>query len=163
MRISSMFSIVLLAFLFTTTSCKKEETCNCIEDTDYLLFGHFYGECMGESCIEIFKLTDEALFEDTVDQYPSSQSGYEGNFVPLDHATFTQVADLINQVPDALFNETEVVIGMPDAGDWGGFYVEVHRDGNVRFWLIDTMRGNIPEYLHDFTTAIENAIVAIND
>ena len=73
------------------------------------------------------------------------------------------MSDLINQVPEALLDEPNGVIGMPDAGDWGGYYVEVRRDGVVQFWLIDTMEGNIPEFLHSFNEKVRAAITAIND
>ncbi len=164
MRISQLFGLLIAVTLMSTTACKKD-SCNCLpsSDTDYLVFGHFYGECIGEQCIEIFKLTDEALFEDTQDKYPSSQSAYEGTFEALPEATFNEVSDLINQVPEALLNEPNGVIGMPDAGDWGGYYIEVQRDGVVQFWLIDTMEDNIPAFLHDFNEQVRTAITAIND
>ncbi len=162
MRITHLFSLSLFIVMMTTTACEKE-SCNCLEQIDYLVFGQFAGECMGEQCIEIFKLTDAALFEDTQDKYPSNQAPYEGTFVALPSTTFDEVADLINQVPAALLDEPNGTIGMPDAGDWGGYYVEVRRDGNIQFWLIDTMKDNIPEFLHDFNDKIKAAITTINE
>jgi len=37
-----------------------------------------------------------------------------------------------------LFFETAKVIGQPDAGDWGGLYVEIKCVGEpVQYWFID--------------------------
>ena len=35
----------------------------------------------------------------------------------------------MDEFPSALLDETEVVIGMPDAGDWGGLYIEYKSGG----------------------------------
>ena len=85
---SNIFKTVslLLLLLFMAQSCKKDtepaSLMSCSES--YILFGHFYGECLGEECIEIFRICENKLFEDSNDQYPSAQGeGYNGNFQEL--------------------------------------------------------------------------------
>lgn len=56
-------------------------TSGCIDNlgpskSGYIIFGHFYGECLGEKGIEIFTLEDDKLFEDSNDRYPSSTGFY---------------------------------------------------------------------------------------
>jgi hypothetical protein len=69
--------LILLCLPLTfLISCKKDNA--AIPPSDYLIFGHFYGECSGERCIEIFKLEKDKLFEDKADQYPNYDAFYEG-------------------------------------------------------------------------------------
>ena len=76
--------------------------------------------CMGEQCVEIFRLEKDKLFEDTKDLYPSRIDFYDGNYVQLSKQKFNDSKDLTNYFPTELLNETDTVIGQPDAGDWGG-------------------------------------------
>ena len=159
--------MILLSGL-VITGCEKTEEQPFVEtENGYFIFGHFYGECIGEGCVEIYKIEDEKLFEDSNDIYPLGTAmgpdPYPGNFQVLDQASYQEVAHLPDELPSQLFSETEAVLGQPDAGDWGGYYIE-HSDGTVvRKWAIDTMKDNIPAYLHDFTDKIQQAIAAINN
>ena len=150
--------IALLILSACEDESKKAET-----TADYIVFGHFYGECGGEQCVEIFKLTKDQLFEDSNDTYPSSDHVYNGNFHSLDQQKFELVKDLVNHIPQDLLSVTDKVIGAPDAGDWGGIYFEISHDGEHKYWLIDKMEGNLPEYLRPFVEEIGSSISAIND
>jgi hypothetical protein len=134
-----------------------------VDYSDYILFGHFFGECGGEECIEIFKLTDKSLYEDILDWYPVSTKPYDGIYKLCDHSLFEKVKDLKTKMPDDLLKEEAVVIGQPDAGDWGGIYFEISSKGIRHFWLIDEMESNLPEYLVPFVTEIEAKIYLINN
>ena len=96
--------------LFILTSCEKDANLE-LSTSDYLIFGHFYGKCVGEQCIEIFKLENEKLFEDTKGQYPNSGEFYEGIWVQLSQQKFIDTKDLTKYFPTDLLNETEKVIG----------------------------------------------------
>ena len=65
------------------------------------------------------------------------------------------------EVPSELTKENEVVIGMPDAGDWGGIYLEIMEGSEKRFWLIDKMEYNLPDYLKPFVAKVNDAIEAV--
>lgn len=127
--------------------------------SDYLIFGHFYGECVSEGCIEIFKIADGKVFEDTLDRYPViDELPHPTNFVRLSDDKFQKVKFIVERFPKELFEEKTIYIGQPDVCDWGGFYVETNIGGVSRYWLIDMKESNLPEYLRDFTHSMNDAI-----
>ncbi|GGG31426.1 hypothetical protein [Hymenobacter glacieicola] len=140
------------------TACTKDEVA-----PDTLVFGQFYGECAGERCIEIYQLTPRArtLAEDTQDKYPSFTSPYQGQFVARSATDYAKVSDLPDLIPAKLLAESAHVIGQPDAGDWGGYYVELNDHGTRRFWLIDTQKQNIPAYLHPLVDTLQSRIAQL--
>lgn len=148
--------IVGLAVIFST-SCKKK---NGLESTqsDYLVFGHFYGMCAGEMCVETFKLTDVSLFEDTIDDY----SGQNLVFVQLANDKFEEVNDLMDFFPAQLLNETKEVLGCPDCADGGGLYIKHMENGTLKSWRIDQSKDNVPSYLHGFMDQVNERIALIN-
>lgn len=167
------FDFVLVLFVMTLFlgACDKENTLNEDETPDttvkegHLIFGHFYGECFGEGCVEIFKIENDQLFEDSNDTYPTIYpmgDFYDGDFTALDNAKFELVEDLVDAFPSALLDETEKQIGIPDAGDWGGLYIEYDFDGVHQYWLLDQMKSNVPDYLHEFIDKVNDKISIIN-
>lgn len=154
----TLFIIILLGF----ASCSQEDNQPRAE-TDHMLFGHFYGFCHGEQCIEIFKLTETQLLEDTLDQYPSYEAPYNGDFIALDDAKFDLVKSLADSIPEELFTEQSNVIGSPDASDGGGIYVAIVRGAEAQFWLIDQFVTNQPLYLQSFVAQVNESISLINN
>ena len=130
-----------------------------LNETNYLIFGHFYGFCIGESCVEIFKLTDEKLYEDTTDNY----SGEDLNFIQLGNDKFEQVKDLADIFPNQLLTDNTSTFGCPDCADGGGLFIQYSENGNIKSWRIDQVEGNVPAYLHDFMDAVNEKIGIIND
>jgi len=153
----------MLILLALTVSCSDFDDSFDLEKDEYLIFGHFYGECYGEGCIEVFKLKDKMLSEDTIDKYPGSIDFYEGNFEVLDQELFEAVRDITTFFPAGLLNEDDRVLGMPDAGDWGGLYIEYNRNGTRQFWLLDQKKDNVPSYLHGFIDLVNEKIRYINN
>ena len=153
----------IICILLILTSCEHNELVESGSTSDYILFGHFYGFCQGEKCIEIFKLTTTALYEDTNDKYPNQSKPYEGAFQQLDQSLFEKVKDLASKVPQELLATDSGVIGQPDAGDWGGLYFEISVHGKKQYWLMDKMKTNLPDYLRPFAADIESSITLIND
>lgn len=131
-----------------------------LSDSSYIIFGHFYGMCQGENCVETFKLTPESLFEETTDQYAFDLES--ANFVLLPDSILEKVKSLRNNIPSQLLSTTEEIIGQPDAGDWGGLYFGIVTPEKTQLWKIDKMRSNLPEYLIPFADDIEAAIAEIN-
>lgn len=151
----------ILIFLVTTvlfTACNSDDD-KVIETADYLIFGHYYGMCVGESCVEIFKLTDTKLYEDTNDNYNLDNL----NFRELDHATFEKVKSLISAVPQELLTDETSVLGCPDCADGGGLYVQLSQKGTLYTWNIDQVKENVPEYLHNFMDEVNAKIAVINN
>ena len=156
-RKPTLFLVLALIFLsFSTNSCKKDTL--ILSDSDYLIFGHFYGECMGEGCVEIFRLEKDQLLEDTRDIYPNGTDFYQGDYTLLSQEKFQAVKELTDHFPQGLLEETEKVIGQPDAGDWGGLYIEYNSGGIRKFWLVDQMKSNLPVKYHDFIDQVNDKI-----
>lgn len=159
------YGLLLSMLAFGSVGCEKECDCAGTGEFEYMVFGHFYGECAGEGCVEIYKLTDAALYEDLTDVYPNSQTPYDGQYTLLSDAKFQLTKDLIYAFPEALYAEPNNVVGMPDAGDWGGIYVEMkfkNEPGLTGFWLLDQMESNMPEAYNDFVDLINEKIAQIN-
>lgn len=140
--------------------------CGCSSDdgkpsneNDYLIFGHFYGFCFGEECIEIFKLTNTKLYEDTEDSYALNNF----NFEEKENEKFNLVKDLVDFIPEDLLSEKDDVTGCPDCSDGGGIYIEYSKNGIIKSWRIDNFKQNIPEYLHDFMDKVDEKISLINN
>ncbi len=142
-------------------SCEHDDIKE-IAPINYIVFGHFYGECFGEQCVELYKLTDTALYEDTADRF-SNCTDYKGNFKLLDDALFQKVKALAQKIPQDLIVTNQQTIGQPDAGDWGGLYFEIRNEGMCQFWLIDKMKTNLPEWLIPLAVEIERDIELINN
>jgi hypothetical protein len=154
-----VFSAIFLAvLLFSISSCKQDPPAYAAID-NYLIFGHFYGLCVGEGCVEIFMLTDKMLYEDLNDNYlPANFS-----FTELSSDKFEQVKNLVDSIPPQLLNETKDVFGCPDCADQGGLYIEYAKDGNVNSWRIDQSKNATPAYLHDFMDLVNQKIYQINN
>ncbi len=135
-----------------------------LEKNEFLIFGEYAGFCVGESCVEIFKIENGKLYEDFKDLYPSAQeTGYLGEYSLLSNAKYELAIDLIHQFPGELKENVNLVIGMPDAYDQGGIYVEIMEGDKTYYWLIDRDTRNIPEYLHDWVNLVQERIDQINN
>ncbi|GAA4000530.1 hypothetical protein GCM10022408_09530 [Hymenobacter fastidiosus] len=152
------YSLLLGTLLAATfTGCEQEKVS---PDGGYLVVGRYYGECIGESCIDIFKIDTvaERLYEDTADTYPSSERPYEGRYQLKSQPLYEQVRVLPQHVPAQLLTQPTGIVGQPDFADGGGYYVEVSAAGQRKFWLIDTQKNNIPVYLHAFVDELDAKI-----
>lgn len=149
--------LTLLIAITMTTSCNKDSI--TLNEQNYLVFGHFYGMCAGEGCVETYKLTDMKLYEDLIDDY----SGQNLEFVELENETFAQVNDLVDFFPNQLLSEEETVFGCPDCSDGGGLFIQYSDNGNLKSWRIDQFQNNVPSYLHAFIDQVNEAIVLINN
>ncbi len=159
MRITIQFIIAF--FVVLVSACDRNPA--GFSGNSYLVFGHFYGECFGELCVEIFKIQNEQLYEDTLDNYPTvSNLPHVTDYRQRSSDEYDKIKHLQVLIPELLFEESSILIGQPDAGDWGGFYVETDQSGEKRYWLIDKMKSNIPEYLYEFTDSLDAAISGLN-
>lgn len=150
---------ILCLLIITLCSCKKDSVIP--STSDYIIFGHFYRECAGEQCIEIFRLEQNRLLEDTKDSYPNSSSFYNGNYKSLTNQKFNDAKELLNFFPNDLLTEINPVIGQPDAGDGGGLYIEYNYNGTRKFWLLDQKKSNVPSKYHNFIDKVNEKIKLI--
>lgn len=150
---------ILIALLsFNCMACTKEDKSESSDN--YYIFGHFYGECNGEACIETFKLTDTQVFEDKEDLYSNGSNTHQGVFEVLSSTKFDLVKDLGQYFPPSLLTDDRTIIGQPDAGDWGGLYIEYNQDGINKSWTLDQMKSNVPEEYYTFIDTV-NAKIAL--
>jgi hypothetical protein len=145
--------ILGLGILFIS-SCNKDNETAATAETKFLIFGHFYGECIGESCVQTYKLTDTKLYVDLAKNY----NGNDLNFQKMDESKFNQVANLKADFPIQLLDETESVIGCPDCRDQGGIFIQYSNNGIIKSWRIDNDKTAIPTYLHPFMEKVNDKI-----
>lgn len=151
----SFFYTVLVLTLFSLSSCKKEKEKS---PGDYLIFGRFYGFCMGELCIETYKLDAANLYEDLNDNY----SGAPFDFVQLGAEKFEETKDLINYFPNELLAQPDSTFGCPDCADQGGILISYYANEELKTWRVDNNRSAVPSYLHAFMDKIDDKIDLIN-
>lgn len=147
------YTVLAMLALGFFSSCEKDDA-DISGKGDYLIFGTFYGECWGEGCVDIFKLENDRLLEDKRDMYPGSDFYPFDDFEVLSQEKFDLVKDLIDFLPPSLLSEKSGVIGQPDAGDWGGAFVEYKSGGVHKYWLLDQMETNMPEAFNLFVDKI---------
>lgn len=148
--------------LFLLIACSKNENNSELSKDDFLLFGHFYGECFGEACVEIFRLEAEQLLEDTNDTYPIDNGSYVGQYEKKSDELLNQVSDILDFFPSQLWSAEETVFGCPDCGDWGGVYLEYKKGDQHGYWLLDQAKGNMDESLHEIVDKVNEKIALIN-
>lgn len=122
------------------------------------MFGDYYGMCAGR-CVRMYLLSENSLFEDAGKRYPSTLNAYEGDFSIDRSSKLNDVKDILTQIPEALINSEDKVLGCPDCSDGGGIYIETKIDGQVRYWLIDKQR--VPAGLEDFVTLVNEKILLL--
>jgi len=126
-----------------------------------LTFGRYYGKCQGNACVEIFKLFDLTLLEDTLDNNPQSGSSYQGKFVNFNGSESVKIYDLVSDFPSELLNSKLTTYGAPNATDNGGIYLEYKQGLVHRYWFIDLNTQKIPKYLVDYVTLVNNRVTEI--
>lgn len=157
MKKMQLRAVAMLAGLacIMLSACHDNDTSPDEQMPDSMVFGDYYGECAGNGCIDLYKIEGGAVYEDTKDAYPS-QTVYSGQFARRADVSAEQVKSLLENFPEQLYDESEITLGMPDAGDWGGYYIEVIRNNTRRFWLIDkqVFEGD-RAYLNTFTAQVQ--------
>ena len=149
MRLLIKLSLYLFLFI-SATSCEKSNPEPITTDAE-MIFGTYCGECGGDNCVKIFKLSNEGVWEDTNDNYPGGAFvGMQFNFVQLSNEKFELVKNFRDQFPTSILDETEDTFGCPDCYDQCGYYLEWLEDGVRSSWTIDTTKDDIPSYLHEF-------------
>ena len=148
--LSLLLGSLLLPTLFTS-GCRKDPPPSV---NDYVVFGHFYGFCSGEQCIELYKYQGGKLYEDQRDYYPTSTLPYDGKWVQLEDTLAVLGEEVRRSLPDSMLLYTDSIFGMPDAVDQGGTYVELNRGGVRYYWVMDNSQGGLPEYMQPFSELV---------
>lgn len=161
-------SLSLLVVIFCLVACNKEMEIidpppagENLTDS-YLVFGHFYGFCQGETCIEIFKLENEKLYQDTVDSYPNRDDFYVAEFKLEDNSLYQEASALLTGFPGVLYDNTNSVYGSPDTADQGGLYIERFENGERHFWILDNFNNDFDNDIKEYMKKIHEIIEKIN-
>lgn len=163
-----MKSVKHILFLFLAIAlwaCEKDPVDDCLcTSADYIVFGRFYGKCIGEGCVEIFKVDfkDESLIEETTNKYPGDGFYLFEETVALPNSKYDEVKDLVNEFPQELLDETSTVLGVPDGGDWGGVYVEIKTKTIHKYFLLDQNDNNMSAIYNAFVDKVNEKIAIIN-
>lgn len=152
---------IVISLLLVFSSCTIDQQVKY--HYDYLVFGKYYGECIGENCVNIYKIADNKLFKDTAEILPTWVHPYQAScYAELPDSLYRISEQLLGSIPDNFLADTTIVYGQPDAGDWGGYYVEAKYDNKVRYFLLDTKKENIPKALNGFQDELESIIDGLN-
>lgn len=163
--------VVIIASFFFVNSCSDDEGMSSSEQVPRVVevkgptitFGRYYGKCIGNSCIEIFRLIDLTLLEDTLDNYPISGVFYQGKFTQFKGSAKIKTSDILPSFPLELLDSKVTTYGTPDAGDWGGIYLE-YQDGDYhRYWFLDLHIGNNPKFVREYVTLLNDRITEIGE
>lgn len=146
--------IMIALSLLVLVACKKST--EKLESNDYIIFGHFYGFCVGEECVEMYMLTDSKLYEDTVD--------YGGDeYVELSNSLYEDVKDIDGAIPVELTAQPDSTFGCPDCHDQGGVRLIIKSGETIQRWTFDNDLDAIPGYAHGIVNLIHEKITIINN
>lgn len=157
---SAAWMAVALA-LVSMGGCKKEERTPPTNFPDKVVFGYFQSPaaCFGEQCIEIFSMESGKLMEDTMDQMPTGEGLYTGDFsVPLSMAKYQQITAIFqNQIPDELLQTPSGQLGM--ISQWNtNYYFEYHRGSFKGYWVLDgSFGGGLSPVMMQFLATLSSA------
>lgn len=156
----------LLLLLMIIVSCSDSEVVETVLEEnetsleEKIIFGYYFGNCIGEECMETFKIEEGRLFEDLNDDY--SRKSYD--FIELSNILYIQVVDLFDDVPIELKTAQSQTFGCPDCLDQGGVYLQLYdsvRLNNSREFFIDQDKINTPKYLHNFVDSLNQKIALL--
>lgn len=142
---------------------RNSDTNMLMRRTVVLTFGRFFGKCTGGPCVNIYRLTSDELLQDSVDKYPSRDDFYNGKFEKFKGSERILTKGLLSEFPYELLGSKNRVIGSPDAGDWGGVYLEYRDDVNHEFWILDLNSNNLPKNLRNYVDLIDRTVNNIDE
>ena len=120
-----------------------------------LVFGTYYGFCFGD-CADIYKLEEGQLFADkeieNFYEFRDEELPFEAD--PRPEEDYSIAETLLETFPTRLFDEEEETLGIPDAHDQGGIYLEIRTPDRTQRWFLDTIAERLPEYLRDYAREV---------
>lgn len=129
---------------------------------DYIVFGQFNGFCIGESCIEFFKITPSRLLESNVDEYTEGGFYSFEDFHDLSDDKFQLTKDLGEFMPQQLWAESTTHLGHADVSDVGSLYFEISNASGHRYWVFENGDFDMPQVYSEFMNKIREKISIIN-
>ena len=154
-----LFAVSLL-FSCSNENSNQNDPTPVLNGNDYLIFGHYYGFCGGEKCIETYKLTATTLAEDSLDIYPSINNNAT-NYIQMSNDKFILSQVLFAFFPTNLLLDTNMIFGVPDAYDQGGIHVQYSVNGVFKEYYFDNDLQNVPVQYHAFLNKIKEKIILL--
>ena len=158
-----MYFLTLLPALFLLATCSSPSTMNKSSDErSELVFGQYYLS-RGGAHSDIFKLTNDAIYEDKRHEHPGTDSPYAGDYSAMADEKFKAIQKMTINLPQALLDTPDGNIGCPGCADGMSIYISTEVDGKQRFWLIDMGKSNIPKELHGLVDQIDKAVSILTE
>ena len=165
LQIHRLLLIVILSSSICLSSCEKEEeTTEESEYPEYVIFGKYTSNewCNDETCIEMFKITTNGLYEDLLDNSPIEGQTYYGNFASeLSQADYDFILDVLEgKSYQVLFEQEDASLGNLFSSNTH-FYFEYKSKTIHKAWLIDgSFDGSLPAIVQPFMLEL-NQIVSV--
>jgi hypothetical protein len=131
------------------------------DNYDYIVFGDYYGMC-ADKCVNIYKLDGTKVYADTRATYPKYTEPYAGKYRALSDNLYKEVRDIPGGIPYEDLVKGDTIVGYPDGADWGGIYLAVSINGEVKYWFLDKMQENLPADLRPFVAYLDQRIAVLN-
>ncbi len=127
-------------------------------EIDELIFGRFYGFCIGESCVEIYQVDEEKLLEDTTDNILFQGIFQTGQYIEMSEEEHQIALELLEEVPIQLTENNNQVFGCPDCADQGGLHLRIKDGGMDRNFRFDLRNSENPEYLRPYLRKVNEVV-----
>ena len=160
------YYVLLLFAALTLAHCEKSiptaET-PAPGDLAFLIFGGFYGFCLGPTCVETYQLKAGKLYVDQADTY-AKPFPYTGEWAERPAAEYALAAPLLTALPEEIWQADQETFGIPDAYDQGGYFIEARRvDGTHRAWRLDTNLEALPEAIRPFAAQVRAVLEELEE
>ena len=150
--------IIFISFLFLNAACNKEE--NTALDMDSFIFGQYCNYCVGD-CAQFYKIEAENIYSDEqIERFSGVGDLNFNNTLPKEK--FDLAKTLIENFPLQILEE-QSIIGLPDAHDQCGLFIEYKKGTTQKHWYIDTVEERLPEYLQTYTKEVKNVIHTLQE
>ena len=151
MKIQTVIAIMVLLF---ATACNDEDISDLnVNNSDTLTFGVVYGFCFGDECVQLFKLEDDELYKTNFERFVAEEPiNFDG--APLPEADYELANPLRQQFSDALLNTRDTILGIPDAYDQGGIFIQLETDNVSRYWMLDTNIEALPTEVQPYAKQV---------
>lgn len=158
--------------IFLCLSCKETKEHNAdnsnlpeigaMESDEYLIFGTYAGSCMGD-CVDLFKLTKDALFKDVSNKRPYQEGFYEGDYKKLPTIDYKRVSALFGGVNPLEGKNNGKTYGCPDCADQGGIYIEYGNGEEKIKGYLDTNMDALPEELRENASMLKGLVSLLRE
>lgn len=149
-----LVSLYACCMLFGFSCSKNEDPEIEVDYPEYIIFGRFIQAnwCSGETCVELYKVRTEGVFEDLLDVMPNGNSLGNTDFsAPLTASDFNQIITLLQKRNyEDLFEISSPTLGslLPDNFQ---YYFEFKSKKKHQSWVIDgSFDGSVPGSVQPF-------------